>query len=139
MIIRVVSNDCATAKGRIKWHGNIVTNIVDTNALTKTQVHQDGFRWVEHFSRLKPITIEAHLSAAERAKKREEARRKREAAEAKKKADRIAELQTNMVILATAYAKEKKYPIELATMLLQHELNTLIGTNIIDAVVGPQN
>ena len=139
MLYRVVSNDCTTAHGRVKWHGSVVTNVVDTNAMTKTQVHQDGYCWVEHFSKNKPLTIDDHLSAAERAKKREEAKKRLEAAKAKKKAERIAELQTNMVVLATAYAKEKKYPIELATMLLQHELNTLVGTNIVDAVVGPQN
>lgn len=46
-------------------------------------------------------------------------------------------MQTNMTALATAYARQKKYPLDLATMLLQHELNTLIGTNTVNTTITP--
>ena len=137
MIIRVVSNECATAQGRIKWHGKIVTNVIDTNALTRTQTHEDGFVFVERFKTVQAIPVEVRLSAAERKAQQEAAARARAEAEAKRKADRIADLQTNMTAWATAYARQKQYPLDLATMLLQHELNTLVGTNTVNAVITP--
>ena len=134
MIIRVVSNECATAQGRIKWHGK---NVIDTNALTRTQTHEDGCVFVERFKTGQAIPVEARLSAAERKAQQEAKARARAEAEAKCKADRIADLQTNMTALATAYARQKQYPLDLATMLLQHELNTLVGTNTVNAVITP--
>jgi len=138
MIRRVVSNDCTTAQGRRKWHGNVVTNVIDTNALTRTHVHADGWVYVERFKTVGAIPVEQRLSAAELKARREAQARERAAQQAKAKAERIAALQTNMVQLATAYARQKKYPLDLATMLLQHELNTLIGTNTVNATITPQ-
>jgi len=138
MIRRVVSNDCNTASGRVKWHGAIVSNRIDTNALTRTQIHADGFVHVERFKTVEAIPVEVRLSRAERKAQQEAAAKAREAAQAQAKADRIAALQTNMTALASALAAQKQYPLDLATMLLQHELNTLIGTNTVNAVVTPQ-
>lgn len=139
MILRVVSNDCQSATGRVKWHGAVVTNRIDTNALTRTQVHADGWAFVERFKSLQAMPVEVRLSAAERKAQLEAAARARAEAEARRKADRIADLQTNMTALASAYARQKRYPLDLATMLLQHELNTLIGTNTVEATITPQN
>jgi len=138
MLDRVYSNDCATAQGRVRWHGKVTRTLIDTNALTKAQVHEDGYVHVVPFNSAVPPTIDERISAAERKERQEEAKRRRASAEAKKKADRIASLQTNMTALATALAAEKQYPVDLATMLLQHELNTLVGTNVVNATVTPQ-
>jgi len=138
MIRRVVSNDCTTASGRVKWHGAIVENRIDTNALTRTHIHADGWVYVERFKTVDAIPVEVRLSAAERKSKREAQAREYAAAQARAKAERIAALQTNMTALATAYAEKKQYPIDLATMLLQHELNTLIGTNTVTVVTTPE-
>lgn len=138
MLDRVYSNDCQTAEGRKRWHGKVTRTVIDTNALTKSQIHEDGYVHVSRFHCSVPHSIDDKISAAERKARKEEAKRHHDAAEAKKKADRIANLQTNMTALATALAARKKYPIDLATMLLQHELNTLIGTNVVNATFTPQ-
>lgn len=139
MLCRVVSNDCTTANGRIKWHGNLVTNKTDDASLTKTEVYEDGYVYVKKYSKLKAKSMYEHLSEAELKAKRDAAAQRLRDLAAKNRAERIANLQTNMTALATALAKKKQYPLDLATMLLQHELNTLIGTNTVDAVVFPQN
>lgn len=139
VIMRLYQSEMSTASGRIKCHGKIVSNVIDTNTLTRTQTHADGYVYVQKFKTVNAMPIEEQLSKAERAAKREAARKARIEAEARAKAERIAELQTNMVVLATALAKQKQYPYELAEMLLQNELNKLIGTNVVDAVITPQN
>lgn len=131
MLSRVFSNDCQTAHGRVKWHGKVVTNIIDEVALIQTQKHEDGFCYVRHFKPVSPQTLEKQLSSTERRLKLKEAALRR-------KANRIAELQTNMVELATALAKKKDYPYELAEMLLKNELNKLIGTNTVNTIITPQ-
>lgn len=138
MIIRVVSNECATAYGRVKWHGKIVTNVIDTNALTRTQTHEDGFVFVERFKSVEAIPVEVRLSQAERLARRIAMEKAAKEARERAKAERIALLQTNMTEVAAAYAKVKQYPLDLATMLLQHELNTLVGTNTVNATITPQ-
>lgn len=138
MLAFVVSNDCLTASGRVKWHGKVVTNHIDTAALTRTQVFADGWTFVEKFKSVNALPLEKQLSQAELKQRRESAAKARAEAEAKKKADRIADLQTNMVALATALARQKQYPYQLAEMLLQNELNKALGTNTVDAVITPQ-
>lgn len=131
MLARVVSNDCLTAQGRVKWHGAVVTNVIDTVALTKTQIHADGYRFVQPFRPVAPESLDRQLSAAGRKAERE--RRQRERIEA-----RIEELRTNMPALAEKLAREKDYPLELAEMLLQNELNKLIKADTVNAVITPQ-
>jgi len=138
MIRRVVSNDCNTASGRVKWHGQVVSNRIDTNALTRTQTHADGFVHVERFRAVEPSSIEVRLSSAERKARKEAAARARAEAQARAKAERIAALQTNMTALASALAAQRQYPLDLAEMLLRHELNTLAGTNTVSAVITPE-
>ena len=51
--------DTATKEGRKRWHGNIVSTSIDTNALTKTTVYEDGEVFVDPFtvpSAAKPAT-----------------------------------------------------------------------------------
>ena len=134
---RMYANAMSNANERVKWHGAIVTNRVDTNALVKVQVYADGFTWTQHFKSVRAMGLEDRLTAAEKKARQEAARKRAAELAAKRKADRIADLQTNMVVLATAMARQKQYPVELATMLLQVELNKLIGTNTVDAVITP--
>lgn len=138
MLAYVVSNECNTASGRVKWHGKVVSNLFDTASLKQTQVFADGWTYVRTFKNVKAMPIEEQLSAEEMKARRKRKRLERIAEEERKKADRIAELQTNMVELATALAKKKDYPYELAEMLLQNELNKLIGTNTVNTIITPQ-
>ncbi len=136
---RAYAHDMKTAEGRVRWHGKVVSTVVDTNALTRTRTHEDGYQYIEKFNKVTPPSLSSQLSAAERQALRDAAAKKREEAAAAKKAARIAELQTNMVALATQLAAQKQYPYVLAEMLLQNELNKLIGTNVVDAVIKPEN
>lgn len=47
---RVYSRDVSNSSGRSKWHGKLVTQVVDTNAWTKTSVYEDGTRFVDRAS-----------------------------------------------------------------------------------------
>ena len=42
LLLHVYTNDCATKSGRIKWHGKLVKEIIDTNTWTKTMIYEDG-------------------------------------------------------------------------------------------------
>ena len=139
MLMLVVSNDCQTAAGRVKWHGKVVgTPVTDTNALTKTYTYADGYVHVERFKTVKAMGIEQRLSAAERKAAAEAAMAKRKAAKEKKRQKRIAALTTNMTAEVSALMAQKRWPEPLARLYLENELNTLIGTNVVDAVVMPQ-
>lgn len=136
-IRRVYETDMSNTTGRVRWHGKVVETVIDTNALTRTRIHADGWRFVEHFKTVNAIPVTERLSAAELANFRKEQAARTKAANEAKKAARIAALETNMVALATALAKQKQYPYKLAEMLLQNELNKLVGTNVVDAVITP--
>ena len=139
MIMRVVSNDCLTVKGCEKWHGPIVgTPVTDTNALTKTFTYTDGFVFVERFKSARAMGLEQRLSAAERKAKAEEEMARRKAAREKARQKRIDALTTNMTAEVSALMARKRWPEPLARLYLENELNTLIGTNVVDAVVMPQ-
>ena len=139
MLMLVVSNDCQTAAGRVKWHGKVVgTPVTDTNALTKTYTYADGYVHVERFKTVKAMGIEQRLSAADRKAAAEAAMAKRKAAKEKKRQKRIAALTTNMTAEVSALMAQKRWPEPLARLYLENELNTLIGTNVVDAVVMPQ-
>ena len=44
----------ASIAGRKAWHGRIVTEIVDTNALTRTQIYEDGTAFTDPWSSPRP-------------------------------------------------------------------------------------
>ena len=132
------SNDMKSAEGRKRWHGEVVDTLFDTNALTKIQVHSDGYRHTDKFHNSSPSSIEEKISAAERKAKMEELRKRRAEAAAKRKADRIAALQTNLVWETQKLMKMKQWPEELARLYLQTELNKLLGTVEITETIRPQ-
>ena len=68
----------------------------------------------------------------------EELRKRRAEAAAKRKADRIAALQTNLVWETQKLMKMKQWPEELARLYLQTELNKLLGTVEITETIRPQ-
>ncbi len=138
LIGRVYSSDMAKAEGRIRWHGKVVSTVFDTNKLEKVQTHEDGYVHRLPFSPSSPGSIESQLSAAERAALAE--KRRREAAERRERERqaRIAELETNLTFHVSALMKSKRWPESLARLYLQHELNTLIGTNVVNVVIEPQ-
>lgn len=51
---RDVDASTGTLAGRKAWHGRLVTEIVDTNALTRTQVFEDGAEFVDPWSSPRP-------------------------------------------------------------------------------------
>lgn len=138
LIGRVYSSDMAKADGRIRWHGKIVSTVFDTNNLVKVQTHEDGYVHRLPFSPSTPGSIESQLTAAERAALAE--KRRQEAAERKERLrlERIAELETNLTACVSAVMKSKRWPEDLARLYLQHELNTLIGTNTVTVTIEPQ-
>jgi hypothetical protein len=138
LIGRAYSSDMAKADGRVKWHGKIISTVFDTNNLVKVQTHEDGYVHRLPFSPSTPGSIESQLTAAERAALAE--RRRQEAAERKERLrlKRIAELETNLTACVYTVMKSNRWPEDLARLYLQHELNTLIGTNVVNVVIEPQ-
>ena len=129
---RDMSNDTE----RVKWHGNVVTNLFDSAALKKTTYYADGFVWTQPYTVQSPITRDERISEAERKARREEARRKAEEVAEQKRLARIALLTTNMEAEVTALMKKKRWPDELARIFLQTELNKL-QTNDVSMTFGP--
>jgi len=39
---RVYDNDMKSSSGRVKWHGKMVRQVVDTNTLTSVKIYEDG-------------------------------------------------------------------------------------------------
>ena len=127
-----------TSAGRERWNGKIVSTSFDTNALTKTTVYTNGYVHVEKFKSAQAMGLKERLSAAER-KARAEAQAKAAAeAAAKRKADRIALLQTNLTAEVSALMKRNKWPEDLATLYLKNELNKLVGPVVKTEEVEPQ-
>lgn len=131
LISQVYTRDMATSSGRTRWHGRAAQVVTDTNTLEKTTIYEDGYRHVEKFTPPRVPTMEERLAAAERAKRREEAARRRKAA-------RIAELTTNLAFHVEKTMAARRWPEDLARLYLQHELNTLIGTNTVTVTIEPQ-
>ena len=42
---RMYDREMKTSKGRVKWHGPVVTNIIDTANLKRIQVFEYGYTW----------------------------------------------------------------------------------------------
>jgi hypothetical protein len=127
-----------TSAGRVRWHGEVVKVEYDTNSLTKTIIHTNGFRHVERFGSVAAMGMPERLSAAER-KRRAEERAKAAAAEKEaRRLSRIADITTNFAACVEAVMKSRHYPRELSELLVKHELNTLIGTNVVTVTITPQ-
>lgn len=135
---RLYQNDMASAEGRRRWHGAVTNTVFDTNALVKVQVHADGWRFEQSFDSARAMGVDERISATERKARAEAAARARAEADARRNAERIALLQTNLVAETSKLMHQKKWPEELARLYLLNELNTLVGTQTVNAVVGPQ-
>ena len=138
LIGRVYSSDMAKADGRIRWHGKIVSTVFDTNNLVKVQTHEDGYVHRLPFSPSRPGSIESQFTAAERAALAEKRRQEAAARKERLRLKRIAELETNLTACVSAVMESKRWPEDLARLYLQHELNTLVGTNTVTVTVEPQ-
>ncbi|MBR2983559.1 MAG: hypothetical protein IKC80_10085 [Kiritimatiellae bacterium] len=138
LIGRVYSSDMAKADGRVRWHGKVVSTVFDTNKLEKVQTHEDGYVHRLPFALSSPGSVESQLSAAERAALAEKRRREADERRERKRQARIAELETNLTFHVSALMKSKRWPESLARLYLQHELNTLVGTNVVNVVIEPQ-
>lgn len=138
LLRRVYDKDMGSPEGRVKWHGAVTNTVFDTNALVKVQYHADGYVHRQSFSSAAAMGIGERISAAEM-KNRLEAQKKAAAeAAAKRKADRIALLQTNLTAEVSALMKRRKWPEDLATLYLKNELNKLKGTVTVGGTITPQ-
>lgn len=138
LLRRVYDKDMGSLNGRVKWHGAVTNTVFDTNALVKVQYHADGYVHRQSFHSAAAMGIGERISAAEM-KNRIEAQKKAAAeAAAKRKADRIALLQTNLTAEVSALMKQRKWPEDLATIYLKHELNKLKGTVTVEGTITPQ-
>ena len=139
LIHRVYSNDMSNDTGRARWHGKIARTHFDTNALVKTTWYADGYEFREHFESKRVPSVLQQLTEAERKALADQ----RKAAMAHRKErirqDRINDLTTNMTANVESLMQRRQWPEELARLYLQTELNKLIGTNTVDAVIGPKN
>lgn len=52
LVNRMYHRDVQTASGRVKWHGRLTREIVDTNACMKVEVYSDGARFTNAFRRV---------------------------------------------------------------------------------------
>ena len=138
LLRRVYDKDMGSPNGRVKWHGAVTNTVFDTNALVKVQYHADGYVHRQSFRSAAAMGIGERISAAEM-KNRIEAQKKAAAeAAAKRKADRIALLQTNLTAEVSALMKRRKWPEDLATLYLKNELNQLMGTVTVKGTITPQ-
>lgn len=138
LLRRVYDKDMGSPDGRMKWHGAVTNTVFDTNALVKVQYHADGYVHRQSFHSAAAMGIGERISAAEM-KNRLEAQKKAAAeAAAKRKADRIALLQTNLTAEVSALMKRRKWPEDLATLYLKNELNKLKGTVTVECTITPQ-
>lgn len=138
LLRRVYDADMGSPKGRVKWHGAVTNTVFDTNALVKVQYHADGYVHRQAFRSASAMGIGERISAAEMKNRLAAQKKAAEEAAAKRKADRIALLQTNLTAEVSALMKRKKWPEDLATLYLKNELNTLIGEKVVDGVIRPQ-
>jgi len=139
LLHRVYSNDMSNHTGRVKWHGAAANVVFDTNALVKTTYYADGYTFREAFLTKVPPSVQSQLSAAERKVLAERRKAEQAAREAARKQARIDLLTTNMTAEVSALMARNDWPEELARLYLQNELNKLVGTRTVDAVVTPQN
>lgn len=138
LLRRVYDKDMGSPNGRVKWHGAVTNTVFDTNALVKVQYHADGYVHRQSFSSAAAMGIGERISAAEMKNRLEAKKKAAEEAAAKRKADRIALLQTNLTAEVSALMKRRKWPEDLATLYLKNELNQLMGTVTVEGTITPQ-
>lgn len=63
LINRKYHRDCESNTGRIAWHGKLVSQSVDTNALTKTETYSDGTSFTFPFEQKTPAQNVAAVNA----------------------------------------------------------------------------
>lgn len=125
MLNHIWREDMKTPQGRKKWNGAVVSTVIDTNALTRTTVHTNGYVHVERFASVNAIPIEQRLSAAELRARREAAAK---AAAEKREQERLARidlLENRLDDEIAALMKARRWPYELARLYLLNELNEL--------------
>ena len=138
LLRRVYDKDMGSPNGRVKWHGAVTNTVFDTNALVKVQYHADGYVHRQSFHSAAAMGIGERISAAEMKNRLEAQKKAAEEAAAKRKADRIALLQTNLTAEVSALMKRRKWPEDLATLYLKNELNKLKGTVTVEGTITPQ-
>lgn len=138
LLRRVYDKDMGSPNGRVKWHGAVTNTVFDTNALVKVQYHADGYVHRQSFRSAAAMGIGERISAAEMKNRIEAQKKAAEEAAAKRKADRIALLQTNLTAEVSALMKRRKWPEDLATLYLKNELNKLKGTVTVEGTITPQ-
>ena len=138
LLRRVYDKDMGSPNGRVKWHGAVTNTVFDTNALVKVQYHADGYVHRQSFHSAAAMGIGERISAAEMKNRLEAQKKAAEEAAAKRKADRIALLQTNFTAEVSALMKRRKWPEDLATLYLKNELNQLMGTVTVEGTITPQ-
>ena len=138
LLRRVYDKDMGSPDGRVKWHGAVTNTVFDTNALVKVQYHADGYVHRQSFHSAAAMGIGERISAAEMKNRLEAQKKAAEEAAAKRKADRIALLQTNLTAEVSALMKRRKWPEDLATLYLKNELNQLMGTVTVEGTITPQ-
>ena len=138
LLRRVYDKDMGSPDGRVKWHGAVTNTVFDTNALVKVQYHADGYVHRQSFHSAAAMGIGERISAAEMKNRLEAQKKAAEEAAAKRKADRIALLQTNLTAEVSALMKRRKWPEDLATLYLKNELNKLKGTVTVEGTITPQ-
>lgn len=137
LLRRAYESDMKTEKGRERWHGKCEF-VIDTDKQVTTYRYADGYVHVEPFSVSRPRPVTSQLSDAAKRAKMEEQKRKAAERRNRIRQERIDLLTTNMTVEVKNLMKSRKWPEELAEMYLRNELNKLIGTNTVNAVVTPQ-
>ena len=138
LLRRVYDKDMGSPDGRVKWHGAVTNTVFDTNALVKVQYHADGYVHRQSFHSAAAMGLGERLSAEEMKNQIEAQKKAAAEAAAKRKADRIALLQTNLTAEVSALMKRRKWPEDLATLYLKNELNQLMGTVTVEGTITPQ-
>lgn len=54
LLNRKYHRDCESPSGRKAWHGRLAKEIIDEDAETKTEVHDDGTTFVYHYRKVTP-------------------------------------------------------------------------------------
>ena len=54
LLNRKYHRDCESPSGRKAWHGRLAREIIDEDAETKTEVHEDGTTFVYKFKKVTP-------------------------------------------------------------------------------------
>lgn len=138
LLRRAYAEDMKRPEGRVRWHGAVTNVVFDRAALVKRQFHADGYVHEEAWKESAPPSMREQLDAAERKALAEERKRRAAAARERKRLARIALLTTNMTEEVQKKMASMRWPEDLAAAYLRHELNRLVGTNVVDATVTPQ-